>query len=236
MWKSLQFPHYMDKDILSLLNVVQVDKGGHKVNNVTQKELAFLQFFQRFVRENGRAPSMQDCCQAMKWDSKNTAYYYHKQLVSKGCLRRGPRGYWLANNRRSQAIKPNEDFKIPYFGRSHCGNASLVSEEPLEWFDVSRLFGPADETGIVQAEGNSMVGRGISHGDLVVFNRYKDPSHEAIVVILVDSIETSIKVYSEESDGVYFRPCNHDEEFESIDPAEHEVQIEGVVQRVIKPV
>lgn len=83
--------------------------------------------------------------------------------------------------------------------------------------------------------GNSMIGAGISEGDIVVIDRAVDPEQDDVVVVFVDG-EFTIKYidFSElHHNRIWLRPANSDYKPIKVN-ANSEFRVWGVVVKVIK--
>lgn len=84
----------------------------------------------------------------------------------------------------------------------------------------------------VQVSGDSMTGAGIINGDILVVNRSVEPTHNAIVVAVVDGEPTVKRLYWQSSE-IELRPENPDYPVIAIS-AEQDLQIWGVVTGVVR--
>lgn len=83
------------------------------------------------------------------------------------------------------------------------------------------------------ADGYSMIGAGISPGDLLIVDRAVEVQHNKIIIGIVNG-EITLKRYCEEANGLFLMPENDD--FEAIQITEDmDFSVWGVVTYVIHP-
>jgi DNA polymerase V len=89
-------------------------------------------------------------------------------------------------------------------------------------------------TYFLRVAGDSMIGAGIHHGDLIVVDRSLDPKHGLIAVVLVDG-ENTVKRLHYEGDRLWLMPEN--EQYSPIEISVHELndnyRVWGIVTNVI---
>ncbi len=127
---------------------------------------------------------------------------------------------------------------VPFLGLVEAGIPTVAEDLPAETVDVSDLI-PSDpgKFYFFEVKGESMIEAGICEGDLVLVERAGSGSKEArqgdIVIAYVDGGWT-MKYFMRTSAGkVFLRPAN--KKFKDIFP-EQELQIAGVVRRVVRKV
>tara|TARA_B100001175_G_scaffold237845_1_gene204162 strand:- start:11487 stop:11921 length:435 start_codon:yes stop_codon:yes gene_type:complete len=126
-------------------------------------------------------------------------------------------GQWLAEERISAGFpSPADDFKEI--------RISLDKE----------LVKNKDATFYARVDGDSMIGAGLDHGDLIVIDRSKSPENGKIAICQLDR-EFTVKKIKKEKNRLYLMPEN--KKYKPIEiREENELIIWGVVTYVIKKV
>lgn len=120
----------------------------------------------------------------------------------------------LSHTRRLSLLKalenvPNEEKRqtVPLLGTIKAG-IPLLSEQNI----IDHIHIPADLEGQVtfalEVKGDSMVGAGITAGDIVLCKQTKSPRHGDIVVALVNHDETTLKYFIQQNGTALLRAAN----------------------------
>ncbi|WP_169726438.1 helix-turn-helix domain-containing protein [Desulfotruncus alcoholivorax] len=120
--------------------------------------------------------------------------------------------------------------EIPVLGRIKAG-IPLLSEQNITGY----LEVPSDLAGYVdfalKVVGDSMIGAGISEGDIVLCKEDKNPYPGQIVIVLLNNYETTLKFFVKENGQPYLRAANPNYQDIALRPGD---QIQGRVVRVWK--
>jgi len=177
--------------------------------------------------ESGESlPSCREICTHLGYASPKAATDHLKSLKKKGYLEKNPessRGYRLTH----KAIG------LPVLGEIPAGIPSQVTEniefhmpvntQSLGIYDRSKAF-------MLRVHGDSMTGRQIFNGDLVLIEQSANYKHEDIVVALIDN-ESTLKTLIQDKGQYWLRSENP--KYSDIVPA-WDLQIQGIARSVIR--
>ncbi len=198
---------------------------------LTPVERKVYQYLIDFLAENTYQPSIREIGSRFRIKSTKTVSDLLHALTEKGYIERDParsRGVRILGHQGPAGIQP-----LPYYGRVHAGEPSLLAEHKLGALTFDRRFVASDETFVLRVTGDSMIGRGIHDGDYVLVTptaQFKDGD----VVAARIGDEATIKSYEKLVDGVVLHPAN---------PADREIRLRptddyailGTVTGVFRP-
>ncbi len=166
-----------------------------------------LDFIEKYMTENGYAPSVREICDGCGIPSTATCFNIMNELADKGLIVKSKVG---ANKRRSVSIKQNA-VKVPLIGTVAAGEPIFAQENYEDFFSVpSNLFG-TDDLFMLTVKGNSMIKIGMLNGDKVIVRKQETAENGEIVVALVDDSATVKRFYKR--DGKFIlHPENDDME------------------------
>ena len=186
----------------------------------TDKVPMILEFVNRFMQENGYAPSIREIGAAVGLRSTASVSYHLNQLREKGLLVSPDK----KGSKRSivTAYRPGH---IPIVGVVTAGLPILAVENlegSIAWEGDPACFA-------LRVRGESMINAGILSGDLVVVRPQQTAMDGQIVVARIGD-EATVKRLSRRKGQVWLLPENPD--FEPIDGSEAEII--GLVKAVIR--
>ncbi|QGY42003.1 translesion error-prone DNA polymerase V autoproteolytic subunit [Pseudodesulfovibrio cashew] len=123
--------------------------------------------------------------------------------------------------------------RLPLAGEAVPAGFPSPAEEYLERpLDLNEYVAPRPEaTFFVRVSGDSMIGAGIHHGDLLVVDRSQEPRPGNVVIALVDG-EFTVKRLVREGEGLVLAPENEAYAPIALTP-ETEFSVWGVVRHVV---
>lgn len=186
----------------------------------TDKPQQILDFVDRFVRENGYAPSVREIGAAVGLNSTASVSYHLHQLQEKGLLMM-PVG---KGSKRAIATTQRVG-QIPIVGVVTAGMPILAVENregSLAWDGDPDCFA-------LRVRGDSMIGAGILSGDLVVVRPQQTADDGQIVVALLEE-EATVKRLSRKNGQVWLLPENP--AYAPIDGSG--AQLIGIVKAVVR--
>ncbi|HEY8278424.1 MAG TPA: transcriptional repressor LexA [Bdellovibrionota bacterium] len=150
---------------------------------LTPKQKNVLEFLQRFIQENGYAPSYQEIADAFGLSSRSTAQKYVERLRDAGYLD------MEANSKRGVQLKQS-GIHLPLLGRVAAGKP-IEYHMHQEFVEVPSSFVKIDaEHFCLVVQGDSMIEAGILDGDYAVIRRQEHADNGTIVVAAVDGQAT----------------------------------------------
>lgn len=155
---------------------------------LTPKQKNVLEFLQRFMQENGYAPSYQEIATHFGLSSRSTAQKYVERLREAGYLD------MEANSKRGMTLKQS-GINLPLLGKVAAG-APIEYHLHQEFVEVPSNFVRMDEEHFcLLVEGDSMIEAGILSGDYAVIRRQSHAQDGSIVVASVDGQATLKTLY-----------------------------------------
>jgi repressor LexA len=198
---------------------------------LTPLEGAVYNYLLDFTAENTYQPSIRDIGKKFQIKSTKTVSDLLQSLARKGYIERDParsRGVRLLGFTGGSKTKP-----VPYYGKIHAGEPSLLPENRQGFITMDRRFIPTDEVYFLRVKGDSMIGRAISDGDFVMVNPVAKPKENDIVAARIGA-EATVKTLSRMNGKVVLTPANPSEREIEIQPGE-DFGILGVVCGVFRP-
>jgi repressor LexA len=198
---------------------------------LTPLEGSVYNYLLDFTAENTYQPSIRDIGKKFQIKSTKTVSDLLQSLARKGYIERDParsRGVRLLGFTGGAKTKP-----VPYYGKIHAGEPSLLPENRQGFITMDRRFIPAEEVYFLRVKGDSMIGRAISDGDFVMVNPAARPKENDIVAARIGE-EATVKTLTKMNGKIVLTPAN---------PAEREIEIQpgqdfgilGVVCGVFRP-
>lgn len=197
---------------------------------LTSLETSVYQYLLDFTAENTYQPSIRDIGARFKIKSTKTVSDLLQSLTRKGYIERDParsRGVRLLGFAGAINTQP-----VPYYGKINAGEPSLAPEHREGFITIDRRFLPSNDTFMIRAKGDSMVGRGINDGDYLLINPSAKPAERDIVAVKIGN-EATVKTYTRKNGTVVLQPANISEKDIVVD--ESEINVLGVVCGVWRP-
>jgi repressor LexA len=199
----------------------------------TKKQQQVLEFIQKRQQTDGVTPSVREIAAHFGWGSPRSVSDHLDALRRKGLLR-SERG--LARSLR--VVSPLAELRkrvadIPIFGSIPAGMPSERQQEAKGCItiDVGSVgIKPTARTFALEVRGDSMVGRHIVDGDVVVVEHGQTPRNGDVVAALIDG-ESTLKTYVADRKRPYLKAENP--RYPKLIPAE-ELTIQGVMVALIR--
>ena len=188
-----------------------------------------------FVRDKlvaGRpAPTTREVAAQFGWSSKRAAECHLEAIIRKG---------WLASEpRKARSLRLKDGpvrravIEIPLFGSVPAGFSADREQEAGECIPVtidSIGFKPTRNTFALRVSGDSMIGKHICDGDIVVLEHGPDPRPGQIVAALIDR-KSTLKTFVMKNGKPFLKAENP--KYPDLIPSE-ELMIQGVVRAVLR--
>ena len=198
---------------------------------LTTLETSVYQYLLDFTAENTYQPSIRDIGARFKIKSTKTVSDLLQSLTRKGYIERDParsRGVRLLGFAGAINTQP-----VPYYARLNTSEPVLASENREGFITVDRRFLPSNDTFMIRAKGDSMVGRGINEGDYLLVNPSAKPADRDIVAVRVGN-EATVRTYTRKNGSVVLQPANITEKDIVLDPGA-DFHVLGIVCGVFRP-
>ncbi len=195
---------------------------------LTRRQKEVVDFIAGFVEENGYSPSFEEIARALKLASLATVHKHISALEAKNYLKRG------YNQSRSIEVAPKyileqrrqrqgHTLEVPLLGRIAAG-APVEAIEQRATLNFADFVGRND-TYALEVRGDSMIEDHICDGDMILVERIKEARDGDIVVALVSLIETTLKRFYREPNGmIRLQPANSAMRPIYVEPGEIEIQ------------
>ncbi len=203
------------------------------MTGLTKRQRQVLDFIQQNQQTEGVAPTLREIAGHFGFASPRAASDHVEALRTKGFLTSEP---GLA--RSLQVVSPlqflrNRIADIPLFGSIPAGFADRREQEAKGCvsIDIGTLgIKPSPRTFALEVRGDSMIGRHILDGDLVVVEHGQTPRNGDVVAALIDG-ESTLKTYVSDKSKAYLRAENP--RYPKLIPA-GELVIQGVMVALIR--
>lgn len=179
------------------------------------------------------APTTREIAENFGWSSKRAAECHIEALIRKGWLSSEPgKARSLRLKESAQAVR-RAVIEIPLFGSIPAGFGADREQEADECIPVtvdSIGFKPTRNTFALRVSGDSMIGKHICDGDIVVLEHGPDPRHGQIVAALIDR-KSTLKTFILKSGKPFLKAENP--KYPDLIPSE-ELVIQGVFRALIR--
>ena len=170
------------------------------MTGLTRKQQQILDFILKWQRTQGTTPTYQEIADQFGFRSLNSVTEHVRLLRRKGFLESEP-----GKARALRVISPLANLRsrivdIPLFGSIPAGlpQAREQDAEGCVSVDVESIgFKPTRNTFALRVTGDSMIGRHILDGDVVVLEHGPDPRNGQIVAALIDG-DSTLKTFRDE--------------------------------------
>jgi repressor LexA len=200
---------------------------------LTRKQQQFLDFIQKWQRTKGATPTFQEIADQFGFRSLNSVTEHVRLLRNKGVL------VTESGKARSlRVVSPLANLRgrivdIPLFGSIPAGlpQAREQDAEGCVSVDVESLgFKPTRNSFALRVTGDSMIGRHILAGDVIVLEHGPDPRNGQVVAALIDG-ESTLKTFVLKGGRPFLRAENP--KYPDLIPAQ-ELMIQGVFRALVR--
>jgi repressor LexA len=200
---------------------------------LTERQQEILEYIRNHQAQEGGAPSLREIAAHFRFRSMTAALDHVRALRRKGALATAPR--------RARALRVVSPFQrlrqrvadIPVFGSIPAGFAAdrLQEAKGCVSIDIETIgIRPTPRTFALEVRGDSMIGRHILDGDLVILEHGMTPRTGDVVAALIDN-ESTLKTFVLNRNKPYLRAENP--RYPNLLPAS-ELVIQGVMVALIR--
>ena len=202
-------------------------------NLLTERQRQIVEFIQCQQEHTGNSPTFKEIADHFGLKSPATVTGHLRLIRQKGVLASGDRKV-----RRLSIINPLKRLRhriedIPLFGSIPAGYGEdrVQEAEGCVSVDVESIgIKPTRNTFALRVTGDSMIGRHILDGDIVVLEHGPEPRHSQIVAALIDG-KSTLKTFLIRNRKPYLKAENP--KYPDLIPAE-ELLIQGVFRALIR--
>lgn len=169
------------------------------------KDEEVFSFIQKYISENGFAPSVREVCKECGIKSTATAFTIMNNLCDKGLINKAG-----GNKRRAVSLKTSS-VTVPLVGNVAAGEPIFASENYEDFYSIPSNFFSGDDLFMLNVHGSSMIKIGMFDGDKIVVRKQQSADNGDIVVALVDDIAT-VKRFFKRDGKIILHPENDDME------------------------
>jgi repressor LexA len=203
------------------------------MHGLTHRQQQIVDFIRRRQQASGLTPSFQEIAQHFGFKSPTTVADHLRLICQKGVLASEP-----GRARSLRVISPWQSLKkpvvdIPIFGSISAGFADEKRQEAIGCISVDvQAVGikPTARTFALEVHGDSMIGKHILPGDVVVVEHGLTPKPGDVVAALIDG-ESTLKTFSVQRGKPYLHAENP--KYPDLVPAT-ELVIQGVMVALIR--
>ncbi len=203
------------------------------MNTLTRRQQQVLDFIRDSQQHEGGAPTLREIADHFGFRSMTAAVDHVRALRKKGVLNAHPR-----RARSLRAISPLQALRqpiadIPIFGSIPAGPPEDRRQEAKGCLSIdleSLGIKPSPRTFALEIRGDSMIGRHILEGDVVVLEHGVTPRNGDVVAALIDN-ESTLKTLVLERGRAWLRAENP--RYPQLIPA-NELVIQGVMVALVR--
>jgi repressor LexA len=203
------------------------------MTELTKRQRQVLDFVQSAQRTGGPPPTLREVAVRFGFKSSRAAADHLDALKRKGFLESNPGKARSLRVISSLAKLRSRIVDIPLFGSIPAGlpqNREQDAEGCVS-VDVESIgYKPTRNTFALRVAGDSMIGRHVLNGDIVVLEHGPEPRHGDIVAALIDG-ESTLKTFLKKNGKPYLKAENP--EYPDLIPAQ-ELMIQGVFKALIR--
>lgn len=170
------------------------------MSKIVEKLDIVYKYVQKYVNENGYAPTVRDICSDLNIKSTATAHSYLNKLNQQGLISKRD------DKKRAISVK-NKEVGTPLLGTVTAGIPIFATENFEDYYVLPKEFNADEDTFILRVKGDSMVNAGILNGDKIVVKRQNTALNGDIVVALIDDCAT-VKRFFIKNGNIVLHPEN----------------------------
>lgn len=200
---------------------------------LTRRQQQIVDFIERSHRDGGLAPSFREIARHFGFGSVGSVVNHVRALRRKGVLPAESRQARALRVRSPLAALRRRVVDIPVYGAIPAGRAEDRRQEAKGCvsLDIETLgLKPTPRTFALEVRGDSMIGRHILDGDLVVLEHGMTPRAGDVVAALIDN-ESTLKTFLLNRGKPFLRAENP--QYPDLIPAQ-ELVIQGVMVALIR--
>ena len=202
--------------------------------DLTKKQEAVRRFIADELAAGGVCPSHREIASHFGFSSSYAAACHVRALIKKGVI--------VAESGKARSLRLADNYKplrqsaiadIPVFGSIPAGFGEEKQEvaEGYVTVDVATIgFKPTRNTFGLRVDGNSMIGKQICHGDVVLLEHGPNPRPGQTVAALIDG-KSTLKTFIMENGKPFLKAENPT--YPDLIPS-HELMVQGVFRALIR--
>lgn len=203
---------------------------------MTERQKQILDFIRHKQDFDKLTPTLREIASHFRFSSPNAALAHVQALRVKGFLKNSPgraRSLQLVNLRQGGRPLAPQIVSVPIYGAIPAGRPmdAEQEEEGCVLIDVDTLgIKPTTRTFGLKVHGDSMIGKSIIDGDIVIIEHGVQPRSGDVVAALIDG-QVTLKTFVLQQGKPYLRAENP--RYPKLIPQE-ELQIQGVMVALVR--
>jgi repressor LexA len=205
--------------------------GRDIMQALTTRQQQVYRFIKDYTGANGSSPTLREISAHIGTAGTATAISHVEALEKKGYIRRregSSRGIVLTRT-------PPAAVSLPIVGRIRAGLLHPAIEDITGHMSVDSSLIKGEGCYFLVVEGDSMINKGILHGDMVLIRPQQVADNGEIVAVMVDG-DATLKQFFRERDHILLQPANPAYEPIIIRPGQGEVTIVGKMAGLFRSV
>ena len=190
------------------------------------------EFIDSYIQTNDRSPSQREIAAGIGMSNANVSRYlsYMKQ--------EGMIDYDGTRNivTRKQEKANADTVMLPVLGAIACGMPIFAEENVEQYVRLPSSWLGRGEHFLLRTEGDSMIGIGISDGDLVIVRKQDHAEEGQVIVALIDNESATLKRYYRDDEKRMIRLHPENESMDDIYVEETKLRIQGVAIKLLKDI
>ena len=207
-------------------------------SNLTDKQIAILEFIKSEISKKGYPPAVREICDAVSLRSTSTVHSHLNKLEKLGYIRKDPtkpRAIEVLDKARDEDDimgLHQEMINLPLIGQITAGEPIFAEQNIEEYIPLPASLVSGKDNFVLRVKGDSMVNAGILNGDYVVVDKKNTAANGQMVAALVENEKATVKTFYKEDGKIRLQPENDFMEPFIFEDAQ--VQIIGIVTGVFR--
>ena len=207
-------------------------------SNLTDKQIAILEFIKSEISKKGYPPAVREICDAVSLRSTSTVHSHLNKLEKLGYIRKDPtkpRAIEVLDKARDDddVIGLHQEMiNLPLIGQITAGEPIFAEQNIEEYIPLPASLVSGKDNFVLRVKGDSMVNAGILNGDYVVVDKKNTAANGQMVAALVENEKATVKTFYKEDGKIRLQPENDFMEPFIFEDAQ--VQIIGIVTGVFR--
>ena len=175
-----------------------------------KQKRAILEYLQKYIKENGYAPTLTEIAKAFQLSSLATVHEHLTFLEQTGFIKRD------RNNARGiELVEPEKNYEIsavsmllPLVGTIAAGSPIEAVEDRQEMISVPQELVGKRNAYLLKVRGDSMIESLVADGDLVVVEKTQFAHDGDMVVAMLEDGSATLKKFFRKKNFVRLQPAN----------------------------
>jgi repressor LexA len=200
---------------------------------LTEKQAAVQKFIEEAMKEGLPCPTLREIAAHFGFASTYAAVCHIQALKKKGVLLAEPGKARALRIKNMWPVNRGTIIGIPLFGSIPAGWAENRTQEAEEFISLEQMtfgFMPTRNTFALRVTGDSMTGKCICDGDVVILEAGVEPQANQVVAALIDGAST-LKTFILKKGKAYLKAENP--KYPDLIPTQ-ELMVQGVFKGLIR--